>query len=330
MLVKKFKPLTAETGGQSVRFLNRYYKQDRSLLPYLCLALLAVLLIQGGLFFYKNHYCKDREDKLSQLIDIELVSQTDFKDKKNLLPASVPKPSLAKRTSPVKQSKGQLFTQPIFVVRAGNSQNNYRDVTEEEQQPSQPQKISTKPVVSLLDGKDLGISYVPMSVPFSETYKYVKARSARGKTVGKSDAAMDMEEVKPPELLEVKENEGDSSSNYWQDGGSSNKGTGISSSLAEYLKDLHKKLKHAWAPPPGTVHHIKAIFRLDANGSLVWTQLIQSSGNKVADDSALAAIKKASPFGELPGDYSHQYLDLAYTFNYTTDELSEINREKED
>jgi TonB family protein len=322
--LKKIKPLTAETGSQSVRFLNIYYKQDRSLLPYLCLSCLAIAIFQGGLFFYKNLFYKERKDKLTQLIDIELVSQADFKDKKNLLPASVPKPSLAKKTSPVRQSKGQLFTDPVFVIRAGSSENKQKEVVEEEQ---------AKPVGSIamvLDKNDLSSRYMPLSVPFSKTYSPMSVKSAHGKKDGKSGLAMDMEEVKPPELVEVTENEGDNSSNSWQDGGSSNQGTGISSSLTEYLKDLHRKLKHAWSPPPGTVHHIKVIFRLDTNGSLVSTKLIQSSGNSVADDSAVAAIKKAAPFGELPGDYPHEFLDLAYTFNYTTDELSEINREKED
>lgn len=243
-----------------------------------------------------------------------------------MLPATLPKPSLAKRTSPVKQSKGELFTEPTFVVRAGDSQNKSKEKNEEEQKPQKTAKVT----VTTLDKSDLASRYVPMNVPFSETYKYILAKNKSGKKIGKADVSMDMEEVKPPELLEVKENEGDNSYNHWQDGGSSNKGTGLSSSLAEYLKDLHRKLKHAWSPPPGTVHHIKVVFRLNANGSLISTQLIQSSGNQVADDSAIAAIRKAAPFGELPGDYTHQFLDLAYTFNYTTDELSEINREKED
>ena len=87
--------------------------------PYLFWSGLAIVAFLIGLFFYKNLFCITKENKLSQLVDIEFISQSDFKDTKNLLPATLPKPSLAKRASPVMPSKGQLFTDPVFVIRAG-------------------------------------------------------------------------------------------------------------------------------------------------------------------------------------------------------------------
>ena len=261
----------------------------------MCCSCAVIALFQSGLFLYKNLFFKNREDKLSQLIDIEFVSQTDFKDTKNLLPASVPKPTLAKRTSPVIHAEGQIFTDPVFVVRAGGSKNKQRELEQEEQQrqeKSEKREKQTDTVQIVLDKNDLASRYLPMNVPFSRNYKSTSVKSSKAKRAGSSDVSMDMEEVKPPEMVEVTENDGDTSYNHWQDGGKSNNGAGISSSLAEYLKELHKRLKHAWSPPPGTVHHVKVIFRLNTNGALVSTQLIQSSGNKQADDSALAAIEK--------------------------------------
>ncbi len=333
MQLRKFEPLNEGTVSQSVLFLNTYYRRERSLLPYMCCSCAMIAIFQSGLFFYKNLFSKNREDKLSQLIDIEFVSQADFKDKKNLLPASVPKPTLAKTTSPVIHSQGQIFTDPVFVVRAGGSQNNQREMEQEKQETqekSQKREKQMDTVSMVADTTDLASRYLPMNAPISKNYKPLSVKSARIKRVENSDVSMNMEEVKPPEMVEVTENDGDTSYNHWQDGGRSNNGTGISSSLVEYLKELHKRLKHAWSPPPGTVHHIKVVFRLDANGALVSTQLIQSSGSKAADDSALAAIKKATPCGELPDDYPHQFLDLAYTFNYTADELTEVNHDKEE
>jgi hypothetical protein len=255
------------------------------------------------------------------LIDIQLVSSDDFVDKKNLLPSTVPKPSLAKRISPIIESKGQLFTEPVFVVRAGSRESGKQN-NEEAKEATQKQQI---PYVNVLgsSSQDLASRCVPMNVPVSFSNQY-SVKNLAAKKTGKAETPVEMEEVKPPELLEVKENEGDNSYNYWQEGGRSDKGTGASTSLTEYLKDLHRKLKHAWLPPAGTVHHIKVIFRLTREGGLVSIKLTQSSGNKVADDSAFLAVKESAPFGKLPADYTHQFLDLAYTFNYTTDELKEI------
>ncbi len=258
------------------------------------------------------------------MIDIEFLSQSDFKDTKNLLPATLPKPSLAKRTSPIMQTKGQLFSEPVFIIRPANNQSKSSEEAQDESK-----KQSTSPEISAARS-DLSNRYLPLNVPYTQIPHQFSAKSTPAKKFEKLDAPMNMEEVKPPELLEVKENEGDNSYNYWQNGGSSTKGTGVSSSLADYLKDLHSKLKHAWVPPPGTVHHIKVIFRLNRTGNLVSVKLTQSSGNTNADESALTAIKNSAPFGRLPSDYPHQFLDLAYTFNYTTDELSEIRQQTEE
>jgi protein TonB len=135
---------------------------------------------------------------------------------------------------------------------------------------------------------------------------------------------MELEEVAPFAMTEVMDNEGDDSVELWQNGGRSEHGFGAPSSLANYLKELHKKLKRSWTPPPGPAHHIKVLFRLSSVGSLVSLKLISSSGDTVADNSALEAVNKAAPFGKLPKDYSNPYLDLAYTFNYSADELNEV------
>jgi len=130
-------------------------------------------------------------------------------------------------------------------------------------------------------------------------------------------------------MTEIKDNDGDNSIELWQDGGRSSEGFGATSALANYLKELHKKLKHTWSPPSGPPRHIKVLFRLAADGSIVSLKLMSSCGDTSADNSALEAVNKAAPFGRLPKDYPSHFLDLVYTFNYSTDELSEVAPSRE-
>ena len=323
-IIRKREILPVEVGNSSISFFNLYYKQDRSFLPYFTVSFITIIFLLISLSFCRD-LLVNKEQKLSQLIDIEFLSQTDFKNIKNLLPATVPKPSLSKRSSPRKMAKGQLFADPVFIIKAAKGNASNEQYMEKEIEVN---KTTDKKSISKLSPlTDFSNRYLPLSVPFNKIPQSVANLSSKKQL--DSQTSIDMEEVKPPELLEVKENEGDENNYYWQDGGKSINGTGLSSSLADYLKDLHKKLKQAWAPPSGNVHHIKVIFRLNQNGHLLSMQLVQSCGDKNADESALLAIKEAAPFGKLPREYTHHFLDLAYTFNYTTDELTELNKGKE-
>lgn len=140
-----------------------------------------------------------------------------------------------------------------------------------------------------------------------------------------SRTAATMEEVAPPEMVELTDSQGETHSNeLWQAGGHSNGGTGSPSTLATYLKDLHRRIKRAWVPPVGETHTAEILFRIKRTGHLTSIKLVRSSGNSESDESAMAAIASCSPFKSLPDDYPGEFLDLQYTFNYTVDRLSEM------
>ncbi len=331
MQIEKSLILSHAVSSETVRFFNNYYAQNRSLRPYIFVSGFISVVLLSGLFVYSNIYRFERTDKPRQVVDIELVSNADFQDKQDDLPATKPKTSLGKRTSPVVESRGEVFAPPVFVIRSGSkpvanaSQLKERVLQTEMEQPNHWPEIVinhaiAQPLTKLCD------RYLPMTTPIEVSASKSQSRRRQENT----DNDLNLEEVKPPELVEIKENEGDSNNELWQDGGHSNLGQGSSSSLAAYLKDLHKKLKHYWSPPSGSVRHIKIVFRLARDGRVISSKLMQSSGNTLADNSALSAIKEASPFGRLPTDYAHAYLDLAYTFNYTSDELTEIQASKQD
>lgn len=272
--------------------------------------------------FCLNFCFQTKENKLAQVIDIQLISPKDFENKHNLLPCSKPKPSLAKRTSPLVKCKGESLTEPIFIIQS-NSYNYNKNSQEVALHPVEGNSNISGPGMSYGFGK----TYFPMNVSVSKRLAKSNNKSSppQKRDIDQSKTDMQMEEVKAPELIEVKENEGDKSQNFWQDGGNSANGAGSPSALSDYLKDLHRKLKQAWTPPYGNASHIKVLFRLNKNGDLVSLKLARSCGKKDADESALKAIKESSPFGRLPNNYEHEFLDLVYTFNYTADELKEIS-----
>ncbi|HEY9717275.1 MAG TPA: TonB family protein [Trichormus sp.] len=137
--------------------------------------------------------------------------------------------------------------------------------------------------------------------------------------------AATMEEVAPPEMLELTDSQGETHANeLWQAGGHSNGGTGSPSLLATYLKDLHRRIKRAWVPPADKTRTAEILFRIKRTGHLTSIKLMRSSGNSESDEAAMAAIASCSPFKSLPDDYPGDFLDLEYTFNYTADRLSEM------
>jgi TonB family protein len=136
-----------------------------------------------------------------------------------------------------------------------------------------------------------------------------------------------LEEVAPPEMMEITENQGDNGNDTYQPGGRSSGGTGKKTQLIGYLKELHRRIKHAWTPPAGEERSAEILFRIRKNGTLASIKLVASSGDSDADASAMRAIAACSPFKSLPTDYPAAYLDLQYTFNYKVDELSEVGGE---
>ena len=64
-----------------------------------------------------------------------------------------------------------------------------------------------------------------------------------------------------------------------------------------YMAYLQNKIKYNWNPPKENRKlHIVTIFKLDKGGNLLSTKIKNSSGIPQADNAAILAIKKSSPF----------------------------------
>lgn len=87
-----------------------------------------------------------------------------------------------------------------------------------------------------------------------------------------------------------------------------------------YLQILERKANENWITHGIIIAGKRADpvvrFHILRNGVVDGLELEKSSGNAALDESALAAISKASPFPQLPADYGSDHLTVHFTFTY--------------
>jgi len=281
-----------------------------------------------------------------QVVDIQLVSNADFEDRHEILPSTEEKPTLRKRNGDPQEvidpaNQSHVPAKEAVRSKSHQPQKSAPVIAKVDKQPP-PKKVTPKqqadPQFFIAQEKPEAPAQPKPSLPknfpwpqYSSSFQVKDVREYGAKVtmvstpkVAYSSAPIEVEEVHPPQLLEVTDNDGDTGAELWQMGGRSKGGKGAPSALATYLKEMHKKLKKTWSPPSGTSRRAQVLFRLRRDGSTACVKLAASSGDKIVDQSALQAIAAAAPFGNLPKDYLADYLDVLYTFNYRADELSEV------
>ena len=85
----------------------------------------------------------------------------------------------------------------------------------------------------------------------------------------------------------------------------------------KYLPKINNKIKSNWQPTDVNKKYvIVTSFDIGKNGTLLDCKIINSSGIQLADEEALYAIKKSSPFPPLPKEFSENMIRITYTFDY--------------
>ncbi len=75
----------------------------------------------------------------------------------------------------------------------------------------------------------------------------------------------------------------------------------LDSVLEPYMISLRRKVQRLWTPTSlSPAMKVKVYFEIAANGSIGSATVIQSSGNKVFDETALDAIYEGTPFPKIP------------------------------
>lgn len=292
-----------------------------------------------------------------QFIDIELTSFADFKDNDELTASTEEKDSQRKRTGSTDRVAMAPPSVPQKTTVAQRESRQTEEAGKRAMQSVAPKRQTTSPTQMVLKGVQIQSAVnsanadvqaqqqkaedrakMISQIKLPSGWKSVQAdqptsRQAdvspgmKSKPTRSSNQSMFMEEASPVELFEVADNEGDTSMEIFQAGGRSTGGKGAPSTLQDYLKLLHKRIKRAWSPPNGDPRIAQILFRVDRNGKLKQIRLIRSSGNSDCDEAAMNAIAACTPFKNLPADFPSDCLDIKYTFNYKVDSLSEVPRD---
>ncbi len=84
-----------------------------------------------------------------------------------------------------------------------------------------------------------------------------------------------------------------------------------------YMHEIQRRIKMNWDPPKvNESAKIQVLMTIAKDGSLLKYSISQSSGNKIADDKALDAVRLASPFKPLPDKFKGKSIDTLFTFDY--------------
>lgn len=83
-----------------------------------------------------------------------------------------------------------------------------------------------------------------------------------------------------------------------------------------YMAKMRKDIKKNWSPPFssfGTTTKVR--FKLAKDGTLLYSELLVSSGDNELDRSALKAVRK-TVFSPLPTQYDKDEVEVQFTFDY--------------
>lgn len=84
----------------------------------------------------------------------------------------------------------------------------------------------------------------------------------------------------------------------------------------EYMEELQRSVKQKWMPPKSKKsNHATVRFSVDSNGKLSDLVISKSTGNLLADQAALDAVRKAAPFKPLL-DGAEESVDVEFTLDY--------------
>ena len=82
-----------------------------------------------------------------------------------------------------------------------------------------------------------------------------------------------------------------------------------------YLEEMHKQISGKWQPPAvNKDSEVVLRFTILKNGHVIDESVLQSSGDKEVDESALTALRKSSPLPPLPLSFTKNQVTVNFNF----------------
>lgn len=91
----------------------------------------------------------------------------------------------------------------------------------------------------------------------------------------------------------------------------------LQNDFSGYMTTLQGKIQKSWNPPEYLERdgHATVKFSITRSGDVYASEIVESSGDPVFDESALEAIRKSSPFAHFPASTSKGSLTIKYSFD---------------
>lgn len=87
--------------------------------------------------------------------------------------------------------------------------------------------------------------------------------------------------------------------------------------MGPFMSELEQKIKKNWFPPRGTKNRrILVLFYIARDGTVLHTEIRESSGSEKADEAAILAVKAAEPFLNFPAQVNQDVLPVQFSFDY--------------
>jgi protein TonB len=156
----------------------------------------------------------------------------------------------------------------------------------------------------------------PVETKEPELKDIITASEATTEAPAEIDKAKPIEEEKPVEMTAVEV--APTVAAEQQNVGSKLSGGDITARriyMGEVAKKLHRNKVNPRSQLTGTV---MLRFTLDPQGEIVSRTIQQSSGSKVLDDAAIAALERAAPFPPLPNTVASGPLEMQVPFRFLT------------
>ena len=88
-----------------------------------------------------------------------------------------------------------------------------------------------------------------------------------------------------------------------------------STEFQPYLEEMHKQISGKWQPPAvNKDSEVILKFTILKNGHVINEEVAQSSGIKEVDESALTALRKASPLPPMPMSFPRDQVTVNFNF----------------